>query len=146
MAKTSNEQVATKKVKKRKMSKEEIDAGVDFILKTKELIKTLEAQMEAKKAELETQYVKLVSESEEVLGNELKVVKTARDMGKNEIDYAKTAKLLTPEQLALVEKKVIDVPKLKALIKAKNNWWKNPCYGKNYIMDVRHQFWAYRKC
>ena len=121
MAKTSNEQVATKKVKKRKMSKEEIDADVDFILKTKEFIKVLEAQMEAKKAELETQYVKPVSESEEVLGNELKVVKTARDMGKNEIDYAKTAKLLTPEQLALVEKKVIDVPKLKALIKAKNN-------------------------
>jgi DNA-directed RNA polymerase subunit F len=102
-----------------KLSKEEIDAKVEFVLKTQELMKTLAKQIESTKAELETQYVKPVSQSEEVLGNKFKVIKTARDMGKNAIDYAKASELLKPEELKLVEKKIIDVDKLKALIKAK---------------------------
>jgi len=102
-----------------KLSKEMIDFKVEEILKSKELIKTLQKRIETVKAELETQYVKPVSKSEEVLGNEYKVVKTARDMGKNEVDYGKAAELLKPAELALVEKKIIDVEKLKALIKAK---------------------------
>lgn len=102
-----------------KLSKEMIDYKVEEILKAQELIKTLGKRVEEVKAELETQYIKPVSESEEVLGNEYKVVKTARDMGKNSVDYSKAAELLKPAELTLVEEKVINVVKLQALIKAK---------------------------
>jgi len=102
-----------------KFSKEQIDAKVEYVLRTKEMIKALQEHVADVQKELESGFELPAKDAEVLIGNEYKVVKTPRNLGKNELDYNAAAQLLTPEELKLVEKTIIDVEKLKAMIKSK---------------------------
>ena len=120
MTNPSKEQIATKEVEEIEgLSAEEIDAMVEFVLKTQEVIKALEIEVEAAKNKLRTNFILPAKEREALMGNQYYAEKIPVDLSKNDLDYTKAALLLTPEELTLVMDKVINVLKLKAMIKAK---------------------------
>ena len=120
MTNPSKEQIATKEVEEIEgLSAEEIDAMVEFVLKTQEVIKALEIEVEAAKNKLRTNFILPAKEREALMDNQYYAEKIPVDLSKNDLDYTKAALLLTPEELTLVMDKVINVLKLKAMIKAK---------------------------